>query len=553
MPEVDYKKLVDDKFSEWSDLWARHSTDADLFNLVKNNSRVLDVNDHEVRNSIYIVLNDPADFAWRVESVLNSAVEQVEVTSDSKRFDTAYVERFIKAGFKAAEKLLALKGEDALNPFLDQQNFRRGSEAVRFYFHIEKGEMVPDIMPWDTGYFVCSNDNKGIDWTGYKSFRSKSQILTEHPEAEGKVKEGTELEVLYILSRDISELWVSGQLIKRLPNRLGYVPVVYRRVPMGSMLKDKGSMKYRGESGLFLIRDLIPELNRLVSIIQSLNLQELDHALQVGKSRETLSPRGAEIPTVDEVTAPGTVNEVEIPGRFEKMPIGEIRQQAQMLHQMIQSRIDRVMTNFEAFPSPKTATEILALMQHRETTILPRLVNRALLKQDGAEMVIKQTIAECEKFGMREVKIGGQAFEVGKLKGEYSIEFKYSFKDPRMDAARQALGTSQRGLIPDRDIRINTLQREDWQADEDQLRWEEAERLSPLIKLNRTRRAVGKAADDGEPGAEEELMMLTIQMIPALKQAMQGLMTPGQAPELEPEQPMMPVLVESRGGGRVAA
>ena len=165
-------------------------------------------------------------------------------------------------------------------------------------------------------------------------------------------------------------------------------------------------------------------------------------------------------------------------------------------------------------------------------------------------MIIKQTIAECENFGIREVKLGGQSWEISKLKGEYDIEFKYSFKDPRMDAARQALATSQRGLIPDRDIRINTLMREDWQKDEDQLRWEEAERLSPLIKMNRTRRAVGKMADEGEPGAEEELMMLTLQMIPALKQAMEGLMTPGQSEEVKPGQPFIPLLPQTSGGAR---
>ena len=86
-------------------------------------------------------------------------------------------------------------------------------------------------------------------------------------------------------------------------------------------------------------------------------------------------------------------------------------------------------------------------------------------------------------------------------------------------------------------------------GEERQLRWEEAERLNPLVKINRTRRAVGKLADDGEPGAEEDLMMLTLQMIPALRQAMQGLMTPNMPEELKPSKPMIPLLPQNTQTG----
>ena len=548
--ESNLKTKVDNDFTAWAPLFDRHKTDADLFNLEKKYERVQDVNGDDIANSIWIVLNDPADYAWRVESVLNSAIEQAKVTSDNKRFDTAYAEAFIRAGYKGADELLSQKGEPPLNPFLDQQNFRRGSEAVFFYFHFENGVLIPQIQPWDTGYFVCKNDNKGIVYTGYKTTRSKDQILAEHPEAEGQIKDdiSADLEVLYILSRETSELWVSGAKVKEASNRLGYVPVVYRRVPMGSMLKDKDFLKYQGESGLMLIRDLIPELNRLVSITQSLNLQELDHALQELRKKENQTPKGEPIPTTDQLIAPGAVVQTE--GGFTKMPIGELRvQQIEVIHRDIKGRVDRVMTNFDAFPGQKTATEILALSQQRDTTILPRLVNRGLLKQDGAKMFIKQTITAAEKLKIKEVKLSGQTFEIAKLKGEYHIEFAYSFKDARLDAARQSLAVGQRGLVPDRDIRINTLQREDWQADERQLRWEEDERLSPLIKLDRNIRALLEDAKRGEPGAERQAKMLVLQMIPALKQAMAGMMTPRQPEEVQPKQPILPIFSESPVGG----
>lgn len=165
-------------------------------------------------------------------------------------------------------------------------------------------------------------------------------------------------------------------------------------------------------------------------------------------------------------------------------------------------------------------------------------------------MLIKQTIEACKKAKIREVRIGNQDFEVSKLKGDYEIEFKYHFNDPRMDAARQSLATSQRGLIPDRDIRINTLQREDWEGDERQLRWEEDERISPLVKLDRNIRALLEDAKRGEPGAGRQAKMLIIQMIPALRQAMGGLLTPNRPDELEPAQPLVPLMSEQPQGGQ---
>ena len=545
--ETDYKKLVDDKFTEWGDLFERHKTDADLFNLVKIQNHVWGIDDHEIANSIYVVLNDLGEYTHRVESTLNSAIEQVVVTSDNKRFDTAYVEGFIKAGYKESDELLSLKGEDYLDPFLDQQNFRRGSEAVLFYYHIEKGELVPDIMPWDTGYFVCSHDNKGITFTGYKSYRPRDQILVEHPEASSvKMGDAADIEVLYILARDVSELWISGEKVKGQPNKLGYVPVIYRRVPIGSMLKDKESLKYRGESGLFLVRDIFLELSRFMSIIGSLNLLELDHALQRTKKEPT--PNGADIPTVDEATRPGNIMEVGLGEAYTKMPIGELRAQAEVYHRAFQERIDRATLNNLPTMKPTTATEILAMSQEKDVIILPRLANRGFLKEDGARMFIKQTIAECEKYGIREVKLGEQTWEVSKLKGEYGIEVKYSFKDPRMDAARQSLATSQRGMRPDNWILRNTLMSEDPDGEERGLAFEKSIRESPLADLEWKIIKLLEDADKGNPYAEGIAIDLMAQYLPALRQVMQGMMPLSQKEEVKPTQPMMPLLPQTAGG-----
>ena len=556
MAETDYKKLVDGSFDEWTNLLAisggRMQLDADMFNNVTTQVHVKDVNDHDVANSIYRLLPDASMFARRVESALNSAIEQEMVTSESKRFDTAYVEGFIKGGYRGADKLLSLRGLYPLNPFLDQQNCRRGSSACRFWFRIENGELIPDIMPWDTGYFVCANDSKGIAYTGYKTFRSWNQIMAEHPEV-GEIVKGKEnskdIEVLNILARDTNELWVDNTNIKGVKNGLGYVPIVYRRVPMGSMLLDKDSIKFQGESILGPMRDTILELANLYSIIASLDLQELDHALQTKKSIATMTPKSREndIPTVDQLTEPGKANEVE--DYWQKMPIGELRSQAEMRFKMLQERLDNYMWNPKNFPAPRTATEIMGQAQEQDTTTMPRLANRGLLKADGAGMFIRQTIKEAEKYGLVDVKMDGKSYQVSKLKGEYTIEYKYSYKDARVDAARQSVAVGWRGMRPDSWILRNVVMSEDPDEEERDLAAEKARRESPLLDLDWKITKLLESADNGDPYAEGQAIQLAMQWIPMARQAMQGLLSPAPKEEVTPTQAAVPMLPVGASGG----
>ena len=544
---ADNKKLADKKFGEMSDLFTRMDTDADLANQVPQYTQIPDVNSNAIRNSVYITLNDAAMFATNIETLLNSTIEQVSVTSTNKRLDTAYVEDFIRAYFKEADKLLPLKDLYPLNPFVDQQTCRRGRTAARVLTKIVDGELVPDITPFDTRYFTYWMGKKGLAGEAYKTRRSKDQILREYPDT--KVPKSSALiEVTDIWLPDSNEVWMGGEEVKTQPNPLGYVPVVFHKVPMGSMLLDADSMKFQGESVFFLIRYSIFELNRLVSIIQSLNLKEVDHALQLPVPVDKIIP-GKEPPGVDELTTPGTTHVVPAEGGgWKSMPIGRLQQQAELLHTMIQNRIDRATQTFmQSMLQPRTATEIIGIAQEKGDVASPRLATRGLLKQGLAEMAIKQTIQVTENEKVNTVKMGGREWDIGKLKGEYGVEFTYWFKDQKVDIARASMAAAQRGVIPDKAIRRDTLQREDPDRDERELRWEEAERISPLVKMDRTIRSLLEEADRGQEGAEEEAMMLTAQMIPALKQAMAGQMTPGQSEGIKPAEPLLPAL--SRVGG----
>jgi hypothetical protein len=517
---MDARELANEQRNNNSELFTRMDDDADLVNLVNDESYIKSATGHAIPNTVHIVLDDAARFAWRVESVLNSAIEYPVCEASKRGFDTDYVEDFINYLFREIDSMLPFIDIEALNPFLDQQNVRRGRSAVRVTMKYEHGKIVPQVVPYDTRYFAYWLNNMKLAGTSYKTTRTKSQILSEYPDSEYGNTNNVELDEIWTPEKN--EIWIGSSLHREPKNIYGEVPVVYKIVPQGSMLRDSDNAKYRGESIFFLIRDLLPELNKLVSIIQSLNLREVDRALQLKLPQEMIDPNMA-VAGHDEVTAPGTVNPVPQQGGYEYMPVGELRDAARLLHDMIQSRIDASTLNKLQTLQPKTATEILQVVQDQTDLIMPRLATRGILKKNIVLMAMKQIKMLVKKGSF---KLGERDFDLEKLIGDYTLDYAYYFNDPKTDVARANIGISMRGLRPDYAIRRDIMQLRDPDGEEAQLRWEEAEQLSPLVKMYRTVRGLLKVAEEGDPSAEVEARLMLTQLLPAIDQAMAGQMTP---------------------------
>ena len=301
------------------------------------------------------------------------------------------------------------------------------------------------------------------------------------------------------------------------------------------MLADKDNLKYEGESIFFLIRDLQPELNRLVSIIQTVNVKTIDDALQYA-SRQGAA---ATPPNKDDVSAPDAITPVDIGGGFMPLPYGELKRSAYLLHQMIESRVQQgSLSKFElgAFTQPMSAVALIEIGQGRDQVFLPRLGARGLLKQQAAEQIISQVLS----LGVSTVKLGTKGhqreFSVKKLEGEYSIEYKYFIKSPTLDLSRFSMAAAAGDLIPESAKRREILQREDPEEDERMLRWEEAERLSPVIKQYRIIRSLRERAEDGDKDAAFEADLMEAQL-----EATLGTMLSGQVSQVpQPEKDQKP-------------
>jgi len=547
----DYVQLVKDKKDENKELYKRMDTDRDLVNLSAYTLK--DTNGREIPHAVSITLNDPAYFATNVEASLNNATEQVTVDTDNKQLDATYIEDLIKAAFASANNRLIKQSRFALNPVFDQQMCRRGRGTARCLFRLDKGEMIADITPWDPRYVLYAMSYKGLAWAAYDTYQSKAEVEAQAwAQVAGYTTNSKGVQVIDVWDTEHNEILIDNKKVYEQTHKYGVTPVCFQMVPMGSMLADKESMQYQGESIFFLIRDMVPELNRLVSIIQSLNMKALDAAmLWKGTAGE-----GAVPPDYDKLTEPGAVTSAEIGGGAEPVLYGELKRSAYLLHTMIETRIQRgSLSNLDLGimgNQPWSAVALIEIGEGRDQVFLPRLGARGLLKQQLAEMLISQIIAIGQS-----VEIGTpghkRTFDVGKLEGDYEISYKYFVKSPKIEAARYSMAAAAGNSIPESAKRREILQREDPEEDERMLRWEEAELLSPAIKMNRTIKALLDMASRGDEDAEFEAELMAAEMGVSLEQMISGNaeQTPKPKQPQEPTQ-MMPLMGGqggSRGGG----
>jgi len=525
---MDYLNAVKDKKKELGDLHKRMDADRDLVNLDKYVLK--DASSRRIPNAVSITLNDPAVFASNVEASLNNSSEQVAVDSSTRKINAAEIEEFIRMAFQTADSRLTRRGRFPINSFLDQQMCRRGRGILRILFRIENDELIADITPWDSRYAYYAMGPDGLLWAAYETARPKDVIEAEYPEAKVSGQTGT---ILDIWGEDVNEVYLDNQKIFDQKNPYGEVPVCVQLVSLGSMLADKDNLKFEGESIFSLIRDLQPELNRLVSIIQTLNIKAIDDALQYASKQGAI----ATPPDHDDVTASHGVTPIDIGGGLIPVPYGELKRSAYLLHQTIEARIQQgSLSKFElgAFSQPMSAVALIEIGQGRDVVFLPRLSARGMLKQQASEKIISQVLS----LGVSKVQLGTRGhqreFNVSKLEGEYSIEYKYFVKSPTLDLSRFSMAAAAGDLIPESAKRREILQREDPEEDERNLRWEEAERLNPIVKQYRIIKSLREREEDGDKDAGFEADLMEQQLEATLRTISSGAVS--QAPQPEKDQ-----------------
>lgn len=542
---MDYLAKIKEKDLEFTELDQRMQTDVDLLYL-KKYVMTDKTGKHAVPDIINSTLNKPAVFAANVNSALGAVKQQVVVESDSKKIDTHEIEEFQDAAFGMANARLRKLRYPLLNPFADAQLCIRGRTGRRVLFRMENDELVPDITPWDGRYIRYEVDDDGLAWASVTTMRTRGQIEADY----GIPIKGTTAQVRDVWDREHNEVWVEEREVISQPHPYGLTPVVLSIVSLGygDILLDLNRLKYEGESIFFLIRDVVPQLNMLLSILQTLNF------LSVKRPEQYESKEGPQAtpPEYEEAIRPGAMTAVDIGGGIKPIDFGDATRAAQMAYEMIEKAVQEggyTDIDIGNVRQPFSAIALITIGESKDQVYLPRLAAKEWLNIDTAEMFTRQVI---QIGGSVELGTPGhkRKFNTSKLEGEYTTDYKYFVKSPKIDIARMAVAQQAKEWYPRRYIYEEVLQVEDPKGLEDEWYSELAEKIDPNVLKHRIIMNLLDLAEEGDENAAREAKIMAAGMGLTIAQVKAGI-TP-KPPELpEPEKETVPLLGEGGQTGGI--
>jgi len=506
---TDYLQQVKDKEEQESELRKRMDNDRDLARLSAYSMK--DIKGRNVPDVVNVTLNKPSVFASNVEAALNKAIEQVSVISEDPKCKTEVIADCVRAGFASANARARRQGKWPLNPYFDQQLCRRGGAVARVAFRMAdakdaKGKairvLIPDITPWDRRFAVYETGDDGLSWAAYRTKRTKGDILSQYPDASISSQFA---EVVDYWNNEVNAIYINNNLYLEQENTLGFVPVCVQNVTLGSMMSDEDDLKYQGESIFYMIRDAIPELNRLVSIMQTLNM------IGIKPPKEWQSQGGQqEPPDYTDVMAAGSITASETGGGIKDINFGDLKNAAMYALQIIDKAITEGsldIINVGDIPSGGlSAVALIQIGEGRDQIFLPRLAARGFLNQQIADMMLHQIILTGESSVQIGTKGRARTFQVSQLQGEYEVEFRYFVNSPKVDIARYQIAQSAMALgMSKQDVWKDIIQHPEYEEILKNSSRQEAEQLSPFVKALRIIRDLSESNDDDDQLAADIL------------------------------------------------
>jgi len=553
---MDYPKLIKEKEQEFLGLTGRMDDDRKLLYLDKYIMK--DARGKKVKDVVNVTLNKPGVFASNVISALNSTRQQIVCESDDSKVKTAEIEQFVNLAFSSANARIVSQGKATLNFFTDTQSCIRGRAARRVLFRVEDGVIIPDIASLDTRFHTYDVGENGLAWSGYKTYRSKGDIEAEY----GIVTDGKFTWVSDVWDAEHNEVWVGNQRISRNKDgterieehAYGITPVVLQIVPLGygNILLDDDRLMYEGESIFFMIRDLVPQLNMWISILQTLNLKTVKGPAKQKKKG------GGEPEEYDEVMGMGAITAIDVDEDIARIDYGDAIRATSLVYQAIEKAMQEgSYTDIDIgnVKQPFSAVALITIGESKDQVYLPRLASREMLNKATAEMLIRQVRQESKALGTS-IKMGTpghkKGFNVSDLEGEYEITFKSFLKSPKTDIARMAVATQAERYYDPVTILEDVLQVEDPKAIMRKRYYFMAEKIDANILRHRIIMNLVEMAEDGDENAAYEAQIMAVSMGLTLDQIKSGQVMPT-VPTMSGngEQPTEPIVSLLGKGGSV--
>ena len=499
-------------------------------------------------NVVNVTGNRAASYGTRVIENLASYKWQTVVEGEVTKREAHSIEDFLNASLDQTNFYLSENFDDVpdLYTFWAKHICNRGRIGVHWMSWMEKGEYKIHCAPLDMRY-VAYVRNK---WAAPIYFRKKIDLEQELEEYAERAKSvgGKYTQVTLGEDNEVrdhwgvekgkysNELWVNNQLAYTqdypLFKRLPFVFVVS---PSGFMYRDKGYVEHEGEDIYFLIKKLDKEINRSLSIEQTLGMDILYPGTE--QSRKNMDSRPP-----DPMARTGEVGVVREGEEHKPVPRGDMNQASFAARQDLYRMVDEgAPLAPRAYTQPPSAIEVVT-----EVELLNQLYNsRVTALQMGLSQLFRLMVDMTVSIGKGQIEVGGQGkkknFSVVQLKdpNKYTISCRLMGKNSKLDIINEARASALWGRAPLKYILEDVLRVEDPAGWERALDIQKAKEADPAIGLAEMGVRYAEEAEEMEDTMDRDLKnfqsKLLIASAVSMIKARQQTLPPVNQPEI-PEQ-----------------
>lgn len=466
-----------------------------------------------------ITFNEPRAFANSVMQTVDSARLSIAVhRRDKDPQKESLMEKFAFAALANADENLANR---VVNGTRRQSSIAwftgiRGFASGRILVINDDGELRFEILPYDPKFLSYGTDGRGIAWSCYTTWRDPTTVAYEYPEYQPKVKKkdikdtDTGIKVLEFWDDKENVVIADDQEVQRAKHKLGKPPTIV--VPCGAtplVVGNEGKygfIREWGDSFFAGARTLYPVQNEILSIWYSLVEKAhrpgffiFDDAL-LGKKVST--PWGR-----------GETQILSTNARTQLVDVPEIARSAPELFNIVSGAIQRVTFPYlkygqvsgKEYPS---GTGLSQLLQGPQSVLNPLLSAMSRFDKTAIKMIIEQYIKGGAEWFARGSDSKGHEFQETftpeDMEGEFDVDVEYVSILPEQESANYAKAQliKQSALADDKFIREKIIQFQDPKGIEDEMLVQNAELLSPTVKVLR----IAKQLKDS--GKEDEMHAL---------------------------------------------
>ena len=497
-------KLFKDKRDEMKSVFDRMDTDEALYFLKPFKMMHLDGRE-EMEDVANITLNDALIYVQKAISILGGASMQTIVEgkglSDTK---TTKIEQFLNDILYMADENLRKRRMPELDAFINEQLGVRGRSTARVCMRLKpEGDLLADVLPVDSRYYVDDIDDNGIVWAAPWFRQSKARIEREYNKpGDREVRVGKSAEVVDTWTPEMNVVFVDKNIIREQVNPYGYVPFVSVICPGGSSLGTEYAVEHQGESLLWANRDLWDKKNEAVTILRTLNIDSLFRALQYESSHGENMPRPEKSPYKQK-----TIHGVEKGGGYKFMPIADIQNATRLYYSVLEASLQRgslSAIDYGTLTFPLSNIAITQLTGSRNDIFLPRIQAKAQFYQSLDRMIIKQCIDLDQKleFGQQGSK---NSYTKADLEGDYSIKYTFRSISKEQQMADLQFAVAARGVLPDDYIIREIIKAENPTGLLTQLRAERAERIDEVLFLFNSGKSLLEEKNGQKPSLAEQI------------------------------------------------